>query len=49
MLYFTTSRIQDSATYKPDAPKNLPTQLWRMRLDSAEATGSLNTPAKPQQ
>jgi sugar lactone lactonase YvrE len=49
MLYFTTSRIQDSATYKPDAPKSLPTQLWRMRLDSAEATGSLNTPAQPQQ
>ncbi|MBQ0822731.1 major royal jelly family protein [Microvirga terrae] len=48
-LYFTTSRIQDSATYKPDAPKNLPTQLWRMKLDSAEATGSLNTPAQPQQ
>ncbi len=49
MLYFTTSRIQDSATYKPDAPKSLPTQLWRMRLDSAEATGSLNTPTQPQQ
>jgi sugar lactone lactonase YvrE len=48
-LYFTTSRIQDSATYKPDAPKSLTTQLWRMKLDSAEATGSLNTPAKPQQ
>lgn len=49
MLYFTTSRIQDSATYKPDAPKSLPTQLWRMKLDSPEATGSLNTPAQPQQ
>ncbi|WP_262297387.1 SMP-30/gluconolactonase/LRE family protein [Microvirga sesbaniae] len=48
-LYFTTSRIQDSATYKPDAPKSLPTQLWRMKLDSAEATGSLTSPAQPQQ
>src|SRR3712207_5018136 len=41
MLYFTTSCIQDSATFKPDAPKSLPTQLWRMKLDSPEATGSL--------
>jgi sugar lactone lactonase YvrE len=49
MLYFTTSRIQDSATYKPDAPKSLPTQLWRIKLDSAEATGSLNSPTRPQQ
>jgi sugar lactone lactonase YvrE len=49
MLYFTTSRIQDSATYKPDAPKSLPTQLWRMRLDSAEATGSLNSPTPPRE
>ncbi len=49
MLYFTTSRIQDSATYKPDAPKSLPTQLWRIKLDSAEATGSLNSPTQPQQ
>jgi sugar lactone lactonase YvrE len=49
MLYFTTSRIQDAATYKPDAPKSLPTQLWRMRLDGAEATGSLNSPTQPQQ
>ncbi len=49
MLYFTTSRIQDSATYKPDAPKSLPTQLWRMKLDSAEATGSFNSPTQPQQ
>lgn len=47
MLYFTTSRIQDSATFKPDAPKSLATQLWRMKLDSPEATGSLNTPAQP--
>jgi sugar lactone lactonase YvrE len=49
MLYFTTSRIQDSATYKPDAPKSLPTQLWRIKLDSAEATGSLNSPTQTQQ
>lgn len=49
MLYFTTSRIQDSATYKPDAPKSLATQLWRIKLDSAEATGSLKSPTQPQQ
>jgi sugar lactone lactonase YvrE len=49
MLYFTTSRIQDSATFKPDAPKSLPTQLWRMKLDSPEATGSLTAPSQPQQ
>ncbi|MBM6581536.1 hypothetical protein ILT44_15175 [Microvirga sp. BT689] len=49
MLYFTTSRIQDSTTYRPESPKSLPTQLWRMRLDSAEATGSLTSPTQPQQ
>jgi sugar lactone lactonase YvrE len=48
-LYFTTSRIQDSALFKPDAPTSLPTQLWRLRPIGAEATGSLNTPAPPQQ
>lgn len=48
-LYFTTSRIQDSATYKPDAPKSLPTQLWRTNLAGTEATGSFSTPAQPQQ
>jgi sugar lactone lactonase YvrE len=48
-LYFTTSRIQDSAFFKPDAPISLTTQLWRMKLDSSEATGSLNTPNQPKQ
>jgi len=28
-MYVTTSRIMDNAQYKPDAPKQLPTQLWR--------------------
>ena len=31
-LYVTTSRIQDSAFYKKDAPPALPTQLWRVKL-----------------
>jgi sugar lactone lactonase YvrE len=44
-LYFTTSRIQDSAIFKPDAPKSLSTQLWRLQLGAVEATGSLTTPA----
>jgi sugar lactone lactonase YvrE len=44
-LYVTTSRIQDSAIFKPDAPKSLPTQLWRLQLGGVEATGSLTTPA----
>jgi sugar lactone lactonase YvrE len=30
-IYVTTSRIQDSAFFKPDAPPALPTQLWRLR------------------
>lgn len=30
-LYMTTSRIQDSAFFKRDAPLALPTQLWRLR------------------
>ncbi len=29
-VYVTTSRIQDSAFLKPDAPASLPTQLWRV-------------------
>jgi sugar lactone lactonase YvrE len=33
-LYVTTSRIQDSAFYKKDAPPALPTQLWRVKLDN---------------
>jgi hypothetical protein len=28
-MYVTTSRIMDSAQYKPGAPVELPTQLWR--------------------
>jgi sugar lactone lactonase YvrE len=31
-LYVTTSRIQDSAFFKKDAPPALPTQLWRVKL-----------------
>ena len=31
-LYVTTSRIQDSAFFRRDAPLALPTQLWRLRL-----------------
>ena len=30
-VYLTTSHIQDSAFFKPDAPPALPTQLWRLR------------------
>ena len=33
-LYVTTSRIQDSATYKPGAPRALPTTLWRITTPS---------------
>jgi sugar lactone lactonase YvrE len=29
-LYFTTSRIQDSAFFRRDAPLALPTQLWKL-------------------
>jgi sugar lactone lactonase YvrE len=30
-IYVTTSHIQDSAFFKPDAPPALPTQLWKLR------------------
>jgi len=30
----TTSHIQDSAFFKPDAPAALPTELWKLRRDS---------------
>ena len=30
-LYVTTSRIQDSAFFKPGAPAALPTELWSLR------------------
>jgi len=36
-IYVTTSRIQDSAFFKPDAPASLPTQLWRIRFEPAPA------------
>jgi hypothetical protein len=29
-VYVTTSHIQDSAFFKPDAPPALPTQLWKL-------------------
>lgn len=29
-IYVTTSHIQDSAFFKPDAPPALPTQLWKL-------------------
>lgn len=39
-LYVTTSHIQDSAFYKPDAPAALPTELWSFKPAPVEATGS---------
>jgi len=39
-LYVTTSHIQDSAFYKPDAPAALPTELWSFKPGTADATGS---------
>jgi len=33
-IYVTTSHIQDSAFFKPDAPAALPTQLWKLKLDA---------------
>lgn len=30
-VYVTSSHIQDSAFFKPDAPPALPTELWRLR------------------
>lgn len=41
-ILFTTSHIQDSAFYRPDAPAALPTELWRIRPGSAAATDSKN-------
>jgi sugar lactone lactonase YvrE len=32
-IYVTTSHIQDSAFFKPDAPPALPSQLWKLRLE----------------
>jgi len=39
-IYVTSSRIQDSAIFKPDAPPSLTTQLWRFQ-PSGDATGSV--------
>jgi sugar lactone lactonase YvrE len=39
-IYVTTSHIQDSADYKPGAPISLPTELWAIRANPGEATGS---------
>jgi sugar lactone lactonase YvrE len=33
-IYVTTSHIQDSAFFKPDAPAALPTQLWKLNFSS---------------
>ena len=44
-IYVTTSRIQDSAFFDPQAPASLPTQLWRIVQD-AEAAASGDTPAQ---
>ncbi|WP_018045479.1 L-dopachrome tautomerase-related protein [Methylobacterium sp. 88A] len=44
-LYVTTSRIQDSAFYKPDAPAALPTDLWSIKPPASDATGSTTIPA----
>nr|WP_244639611.1 major royal jelly family protein [Aureimonas endophytica] len=30
-IYVTSSHIQDSAFFKPDAPASLPTELWRIK------------------
>jgi sugar lactone lactonase YvrE len=32
-VYVTTSHIQDSAFFKPDAPGALPTELWKLQAD----------------
>ncbi|WP_409266748.1 L-dopachrome tautomerase-related protein [Massilia sp. BHUDP2] len=34
-VYVTTSHIQDSAFFKPDAPPALPTQLWKLKPANA--------------
>lgn len=43
-LYVTTSRIQDSAFYKADAPAALPTDLWSIKPTS-DAAGSTTSPS----
>ncbi|MCJ2128083.1 SMP-30/gluconolactonase/LRE family protein [Methylobacterium sp. E-045] len=44
-LYVTTSRIQDSAFYKSDAPAALPTDLWSIKPSASDATGSTTSPS----
>jgi len=39
-IYVTTSHIQDSADYKPDAPISLPTELWSITTGPGDVTGS---------
>jgi len=46
-IYVTTSRIQDSAFFKPDASKSLTTQLWRIGRDVAADTGSVGQRSAP--
>ena len=48
-IYITTSRIQDSAFYKPDAPAALPTDLWSFKPQAgakADAAATKPTPAR---
>ncbi|WP_409566029.1 SMP-30/gluconolactonase/LRE family protein [Methylobacterium sp. J-059] len=45
-ILFTTSHIQDSAFYKPDAPAALPTELWSIKPGPVDATGSTGTSTK---
>ena len=40
-IYATTSRIQDSAIFKPEAGPRIETQLWRIAVPQ-EATGSIH-------
>jgi len=46
-IYVTTSRIHDSAFFKPDASKSLTTQLWRIGRDVAADTGSVGQRSAP--
>ena len=43
-IYFTTSHIQDSAFYKPDAPAALPTELWSIKPGRPRRPGSTSAP-----
>ncbi|WP_152048101.1 L-dopachrome tautomerase-related protein [Aureimonas psammosilenae] len=36
VVYITSSHIQDSAFFKPDAPASLPTELWRINQGNAQ-------------